>query len=149
MKRKSLTHTLIKITQTHQWKLILLHTCCSCVSGLQLLPTAEKVDMSPRQPCCTDMCTERGGEETNRGECRRRTRKTKKYTAMSNSQKACAYLGVFTTIISACFNTFLRPPQSPQPQVNQQHLRQPGNDAFHIQHTTNTTFSPLSPQSTF
>lgn len=54
-----------------------------------------------------------------------------------------------STIISACFITFLWPPQLPQPQVNQQHLRQhlrqQANDAFHIQHTANTTFSLLPP----
>lgn len=31
-----------------------------------------------------------------------------------------------------------------KPQVNQQHLRQRDNNAFHIQHTTNAPFSPLS-----
>lgn len=51
---------------------------------------------------------------------------------------------VFTTIIAACFITFPRLTQLAQPQVNQQHLRPRDNNAFHIQHTTNATFSPLS-----
>lgn len=69
------------------------------------------------------------------------------YIPMSKSYMPCAYQRVFTKIISVRFMTFLLwPPQLPQqPQVNQQHLMQQGNDAFHIQHTTNTTFSPLSP----
>lgn len=148
-KGKSLTHTHWNHSNSSVEAYSITHLLVSCFQSPVVANSREGWHLTSATLLSGQMQgqSRRGDEQRWRRDQRGTTGKNTKYIPMSKSYMLCAYQRVLTKIISVCFFTFLLwPPQLPQqPKVNQRHLMQQSNDAFHIQHTTTTTFSPLSP----